>query len=330
MVALDPNNMKWRMEAQNSLANLGSVRLAQRRFSEAAALSEQALRTIQALTTADPNNREYQQSLVESLAWSADAERDAGHVDQAVALRERHVALLKSLLSRTGDVSYRGRLVTAERKLGLLYAIRNQIGLATVQMHAAVQQAEELTPIEPNNSKWLEIAAIAKYNLAYVLAISGKADEASEQNRNSCAIISRLIAKDPSLADWRADLRECWIMRGYIDLAKGANADAANAAEQAVRIGRSVKSADPGTDAFALARTYRVLGDARNGLGDKPAAAAAWNAALRAVPHVAAERPIETQEHAIILERLGRLAEAQQLRRKLAAIGYRLPEIGRV
>ena len=102
MVALDPNNMKWRMEVQNSIANLGSVRQAQRRFTEAAALSEQALRTIQALTTFDPKNRDYQQSLVEALAWSADAERDAGHLDQAVALRERHVSLLTSLLSQTG------------------------------------------------------------------------------------------------------------------------------------------------------------------------------------------------------------------------------------
>jgi hypothetical protein len=73
-----------------------------------------------------------------------------------------------------------------------------------------------------------------------------------------------------------------------------------------------------------------LLGDARNGLGDKPAAAAAWNAALQAVPRVTAERPIETQEHAIILERLGRTGEAQKLNQQLAAIGYRLPEVRRV
>ena len=120
MVELDPNNMKYRMEVQNALTNLGTVRFAQRRFTESAALSEQALRTIQALTTADPTNREYQKSFADSLAWSADAERDAGHIDRAVALRERHVALLDGLLSRTGDTTYRFRLVTAQRKLGML------------------------------------------------------------------------------------------------------------------------------------------------------------------------------------------------------------------
>jgi tetratricopeptide (TPR) repeat protein len=330
MVTLDPNNMKWRMEVQNALANLGSVRLAQRRFPESAALSEQALRTIEALTTADPNNRDYRQSLAEALAWSADAESYAGHINQAVALRERHVALLNALLSQTGDVSYRQRLVGAERKLGFLYAIRGQTDLATQHMRAAVAQGDQLTPIEPNNNKWLEYSALAKYYLAYVLAITGKTDEASQQHDRFCAIISRLIAKDPTLADWRIDFRECSILRGYIALAKGANAEAANAAEQALRIGRSAKSADPGTDAFALARTYRLLGDARKALGETAAATAAWNAAFQSLPHVAAERPIETQEHAIILERLGRTGEAQKLNQQLAAIGYRLPEVRKI
>ncbi|MEA3078862.1 MAG: hypothetical protein QOF05_270 [Sphingomonadales bacterium] len=330
MVALDPNNMKWRMEVQNSLANLGSVRLAQRRFGEAAALSEQALRTIQALTTADPNNREYQQSMVEALAWSADAERDAGHVDQAVTLRERHVALLTGLLSQTGDVSYGQRLVAAERKLGFLYAMRGQTELAARHMRAAVAQGDRLTSVEPGNSKWLEYSALAKNYLAYVLLISGNAAEAAQQNQNSCAIMSRLLVKDPSIADWRSDFRECWITRGYIAFASSANAEAANAAERALRIGRSVNSADAGKDAFALASAYRLLGDARSGLGDRAAAMAAWTAALQAVPHVTAERPTETHEHAIILERLGRIAEAQQLKRQLAAIGYRLPEVRRI
>jgi tetratricopeptide (TPR) repeat protein len=327
MVSLDPNNMKYRMEVQNASADLGTVRMGQRQFAQAASLFGQALRTIEALATADPKNREYQQSLVEALTWSADAERDAGHIDQAVSLRERHVALLTGLLSQTGDVAFRQRLVTAERKLGLLYAMRGQDDLAEQHTRAAVAQGDALVAIEPNNSKWLEYSALAKNNLAYVLAINGKTDEALRQNDTSCSIISRLIAKDPKLRDWRADYRECFIMRGYIGLAKGAKADAANAAQQALRIGTSIKSNDPGIDAFAIARAYRLVGDARNGLGDKAAAGAAWKAALIALSNVQAERPIETQEHAIILKRLGRIAEAQQLNQQLSRMGYRLREV---
>lgn len=327
MVALDPNNMKYRMEVENALTNLGSVALSQRRYPESVALSEQALNTIQALATADPNNREYQQSLAETLAWAADAERDAGHIDRAIALRERHLTLLNALLARTGDVAYRQRLVGAERKLGMLYATRDQRDLAEQHARAAVAQGDQLAAIEPDNSKWLENSAVSKYYLAYILAINGKPDEALQQNDTSCSIISRLIAKDPKLSDWRYDYRECWTMRGYVALAKGASADAANYAEQALRIAKSSKSSDAANDAFATARAYRLLGDARNRLGDKAAATAAWNAAFQSLPRVRAEKPIEMQEHAIILQRLGRLGEAQQLSQRLAEMGYRLREV---
>jgi len=329
MVALDSNNMKWRMEEQNSLANLALVRLAQRDFGQAATLSEQALGTIQTLAALDSKNRDYQQSLVESLAWSADAERDAGHLDRAIALRERHLALLNALSSQTGDVAYRQRLVTGERKIAMLYATRDQSDLAELHARAAAAQGDQLTRIEPDNSKWLEYSALAKYYLAYILAITGKTAEAAQQTDGSCAILSRLTAKDPKLAEWRFDYRECWMLRGYIATATGAYAAAANDAEQALQIAKSLKSSDPGADAFGVARSYRLLGDARNGLGDKTAATAAWNAAFVALPHVRAERPIEMQEHAIILQRLGRVAEAQQLNERLAAIGYRLREVKR-
>ena len=326
MVALDSNNVTYRVEVQNALANLGAVRLAQRRFSESAALGEQALRAIEAVTTFDPNKRDYQESLTESLGWSADAERDAGHLDKAVALRERQVAMLTSLLSRTNDVTYRKRLIAAERKLGLLYALRGQLGLAADHMRAAVAQGDQLTSVEAGNRKWREYWAVAKENLAYILTVSGKPDLALPELDIACATITQLLGKDPSSANLRTDMRECWMMRGYVAYSKGANADAAGAAQKAVAVATTLKSTDRGADAFGLVRAYRLLGDARKGMGDGPGAAGAWDQAFQSLPHVAAERPIETQEHAIILERLGRTAEAQQLKQRLAATGYRLPE----
>jgi tetratricopeptide (TPR) repeat protein len=330
MVELDPNNMKWRMEVANALADLSTVRVAQRQYVQAAAFSEQALRTIEALAAFDPKNRDYQQSFVESLAWSADAELFAGHINQAFALRQRHVALLNSLLSRTSDVAYRQRLIPAERKLGFLYMMRGDLDTGVQHLRAAVAHGDILTAIEPDNSKWLEYSANAKNILAYALVITGKPDEAAQQNAASCAIVSRLLTKDPRMGDWRAALRECWLMRGYATLAKGENAAAVSAAEQAIRTGQSVHTSNSGADAFGLARAYRLLGDARGGMHDMASATAAWSAAFRALPHVPAEMPIETQEHAIILQRLGRTAEAQQLNQQLAAEGYQLPEGKRI
>src|SRR4051794_1039916 len=60
MVALGPDNMKWRMEEQYAEVDLGLILLNQRRFSEAAAQFTLALSTIDALATADPRNGDYQ------------------------------------------------------------------------------------------------------------------------------------------------------------------------------------------------------------------------------------------------------------------------------
>jgi tetratricopeptide (TPR) repeat protein len=325
MVAIEPNNMTWRMEVQNADANLGTLLLQQRRFDEAATQWAQAFRTIEALSIADPNKREYQQSLVESLAWYADAEKDAGHLQSATALRERHVSLLRQLASRTGDVNYRQRLIPAERGLGNLYAAQGKMDVALNHMRAAVEHADRLTPVEPDNSKWLAFAAKAKNNLAEFLLLTGSSAEAVEQNEAGCSIAERLLAKDRSVPDWRATLRECWIIRTQIALADGRQADAVRSAERAVAIAKTVKGTDAAADSYALGKTFRLLGDARRAARNREGAVAAWQAALAALPRGIAERPSEMKERAEILHRIGQNSEAKRLLNRLAGIGYRYP-----
>ncbi|HJU77522.1 MAG TPA: hypothetical protein VJ597_06315, partial [Sphingomicrobium sp.] len=325
MVAIEPNNMTWRMEVQNADANLGTVLLQQRRFEEAATQWAQAFRTIEALSIADPNNREYQQSLVESLAWYADAEKDAGHLQSATALRERHVGLLMRLSSRTGDVNYRQRLIPAERGLGNLYAAQGKMDMALTHMRAGVEHADRLTPIEPDNSKWLAFAAKAKNNLAEFLLLTGSSAEAVQQNEAACSIAERLLAKDGNVPDWRATLRECWIIRAQIALAEGRQADAVRSAERAVAVAKTVKGIDSGADSYALGKTFRLLGDAQRAARNREGAVAAWQAALAALPRGIAERPSEMRERAEILQRIGQSAEAKVLLNRLAGMGFRYP-----
>jgi tetratricopeptide (TPR) repeat protein len=322
MVAIDPNNMKWRMEVQNADADLATVLSQRRRFTEAATQWAQAYRMIEALATADPSNRDYQQSLVESIAWYADAEKDAGHIDSSITLRQRNVDLLTRLASRTQDVNYQYRLVAAERALANLYSMQSRMDLAMQHMRTAVFQADRLAQIEPDNTLWLKFGARAKGDLADLLMQTGALTEAREANEASCAIFGRLVAKDSKQPDFRAGLRDCWIMRAKVAHATGANAEAVSDAERAVQIAKTVRGTDQVSDRYLWARAYRVLGDARRSAGDGTGAIAAWQAALAALPAVATERPLEMRDRAEILRRVGRNAEAQQLANELAAIGY--------
>jgi tetratricopeptide (TPR) repeat protein len=324
MVALDPDNMKWRMEEQDADAELGIVLLDQRRFGEAAVQFEQALQTIQALAAADPGNSDYQKSVVEMLAWVADAQMSNGRIDRAIALRERHIALLNTLLDRPdADVHYRQKLIPAEQGLGRLYAMRGERERALQHLQAAVDQAAALIPLEPKNAVWIELGSDARLALAEYQLQVGQRAPAQVQANAACSAIHSLLAKDGTYPPWRSALADCDVTQARIALAAGSTAAALASTEEALAIFRSVNSGDSFGDRFRLARAYRLLGDVHRAMRNPAAATAAWSKALAAIPGGVAERPLEMDEHARILERLSRHGEAGPIVARLDAMGFR-------
>ena len=323
MVGLDSNNMKWRMEEQYADANLGVVFYEQRRFPEAAAQFGQALKTIDALATADPRNGDYQKSVAESLAWLADAQVAEGRLDQATQTRERHVTLLENLLKASNDdVEYGQKLIQARRALGNLYAVRGRFPDASAQLTEAITQADKLTAIARDNRQSLQYGADARLSYVEVLLAARKPDEAAVQLSRACAAVDELLARDPKVQRWLMARRDCQALQTQLALARNDGVNAASFASQAVASAKAVKSSDPTADSFALARAYRLLGDARRSLGDQAGAAAAWSGALAEIPANTAERPGEMAEHGLVLQRLGRQQDASSFNAKLRAMGY--------
>jgi len=323
MIGLDANNMRWRMEEQYADANLGVVFSDQRRFPEAAAQFEQALKTIDALATADPQNGDYQKSLAESLAWLADAQVAEGRLEQATQTRERHVALLERLLAAShDDVDYGQKLIQARRALGTLYAVRGRLADASAQLREAVVQADKLIAIARDNRQSLQYGADARLSLAEVLLAAGNSGDAATQLSSACAAVNELLARDPTIQRWRMARRDCLMLQAQLALANGNRAAATIFANQAVAGAKAVKGSDPVADSFALAKAYRIGGDVKRSLGDEAGAMANWSNALAAIPTGTPERPSEMSEHALVLRRLARQQEANSLNAKLRAMGY--------
>lgn len=327
MVALEPDNMKWRMEAQYADANLGIMLYDQRRFEEASAAFGQALRTIEAISTADPGNSDYQKSLAESLAWLADSNAAAGRLDEATAERERHIALLEKLLNQSGgDVDYAEKLIPSHRALARLYAARGRLGDAIAQAREAIAHSQKLLSVENDNSKWLDFSARARLNLGDYLLASGKLAEAKQETGLACALSHSLIARDRNVAQWRALLRDCLMAEVNVALASGSKEQALSLADRAFQAARSVKTTDTIEDAYGISKAYRLIGDARRFNGNSEGARAAWTQALAGFPRAAGERPTEISERQLVLQRLGRTGEARQLAIRLARMGYRETE----
>jgi len=327
MVALAPDSMKYRMEVQYADTDLGVVLSDQRRFAEAVAQFTDALNTMDAISTADPSNQDYKQSVAESLTWLSDAEHAIGNYDRAIAARQRTVAIYNQLLSQTGNVKYRQHLVPALRTLGVFHVERGQEPAAAELLRASIAQADSLVALEPANALWLEYDLRGRLALARLLLVTQKRDDAAAQTSAACEAVGTLLRRPSVKPEWRNDLFFCLTLRAQLSLSKNDKQQAITFAKQAVEAAKTVHTADAPADAFGVARAYRLLGDIERDSGDMNGASSAWTSALTIIPTGVTERPDEMAEHAALLQRLGRIAQAQQLNGRLAAMGYRLREV---
>jgi tetratricopeptide (TPR) repeat protein len=323
MVAAEPDNLKWRMEAQYARENLGIVHMSQRRYGEAARQFEGALSPMQSLAALDPANNEYRREVSNVLAWLADARLAEGRLDDAIALRQRQVAFLDRLSGIGTDVGLRQQLIPARRALGLLYASRGEIEAASEQYRLALGQANRLIPIEPDNSLWKDLSASVNLELAKALVALRRLDEARQEAMAGCDLATSLRSRGPNVAGWQALHTNCLDVRARLALAANDQPQALAFSQQALDAARSERSGDPIADRFRVAAAYRLLGDARQRMRDPDRARTAWAAGLAQVPLNVTERPWEMSERAELLERVGRGAEAEPLVARLTAMGYR-------
>jgi len=323
MTAVGGQDVRWRMETQYADANLGIVYLARRRFPEASRQFEVALTTIERVAAADPRNRDYQQNFSTSLAWLADARRSEGKLDEAIAQRERQVALLDRLVARNRDVAYLQQSIVAEQALGRLFASKGQVKPALEHLRRAVAKAEALIPTEPDNMLWVEFAASSKLALAKALMAFGNRDEAGAQARSGCDFVNRLLQRKQAFATWRDLHRECLATRAEQSLAAGAVEEAQALANELLQVARSDFDASNMDSRYKLAAAQRLAGDIARRQGNVLAARSAWQSAFTVLPRGVAERPSELSERSGLLRRLGRGAEARPIEARLAAMGFR-------
>lgn len=325
MVAIEPDNLKWRMEAAYSNVNIGIVLRNQRRFAEAARRFASALGPMESVASIDRANVEHQAGLASVLGWAADAERDRGDLDAAIRIRRRQIDFLRRLLADgVANVNFRVRLIPAHRGLGTLLSSTRGPESGIEQLRLAVAEADRLIPIEPGNTYWKGLAAQARLELAETLLLLGHRAGAAAEARAGCDLAAQVLARD-SGTTWRGLQTACLAMNARLTIHTGADAEALRFAEEALASARTEHSDDRTRDRYTIAAAYRLLGDIHQRLGEAGAAKTAWAAGLAQLPRNVAERPSEMDERAELLSRLGWVDEARLLTEKLNAMGYRRP-----
>ncbi|MBA3512244.1 toll/interleukin-1 receptor domain-containing protein [Sphingomonas sp.] len=326
MVELEPSNPRWRLEETYADNSLGAVLIKQQHYREASARLAEALAVSEALLASEPGNEDFQDRLVQALAWLADAREYSGDLDGALSLRERELALLERLARARGtDLQLRRDTLTAHRVLGRLFTSRGESQKALTHLQKAAALADELIRTEPDNTEWAQNAAVTDLDLGELQLAIGQSEAAGVSARAGCAIVTRLIERDSSVALWRSTIRgQCLALRARLALARNAPAEAQALAAARASIARAelARQASPETQ-FAVAEAELLRGQIAERLGDSVAARKAWVTAAAVWPKTSELRPEQLARQVLLLNRLGRPQEAKLVARRLAEIGYR-------
>ena len=238
MAALEPDNLKYRMEVLYADENIGISLLNEGRFAEANLHFVNAVRPIGSLASLYPANATYHKEYATALAWVADSLRAQGKYDEAVAARQKQISTLDQLVSTVADSDDQSRLIVAHEGLGVMLTERGQLDVGVREFQSAARQAETLIPIEPRNAQWKRQLADVRLQLANALFIQGKRDDAAQETATACALTAALPTTFSS--SYTTRLRTtCAMMRSRLALAGGAAQQALMFAQQALASARS-------------------------------------------------------------------------------------------
>jgi tetratricopeptide (TPR) repeat protein len=329
LIALDPNDSKWRLEGVYADTNLGLLLLQTRRFKPAESVFYSALRASESLAAAAPRDPAYQNQLLESLANLADAQEDNGRLEQAMRSRERQLNVLARLSAADGsNARLKRKAMTAHRAMGRLFASRGEIGAGLTHLRASTALADELVQTEPSNTEWLQWVARTYLDLGELLLVGNRADEAGAASRTACDVAEQLVRREPSVVAWRTGvLRPCLVLRAQLAAKRGSAAEALAIASQALAISQPAQGMEDDLfrHRYAIAAAHMLAGDQYSAMGERGAAQHAWRRAFAALPANVPESPAEQAQRYDLLRKLARPDEAARLGEQLDAIGYRHP-----
>ena len=328
LISTDPLKKEWQLEGIYGDGNLGALLVELGRFREATVALRAALNRRETLVASDPNNPDYRKSFSESLAWLSEALEKDGHLDDALAQRERQIAFLQRIGSEPrSDVEYQRGEMVALRAAGRLLASRGEVIPAMKYLVRSVAIGDKLMQIEPDNANWAGFAAASDADLGNLQLALEQVDEAAVSARASCEITSRLIARDSSVEDWRMGLQnQCLTLRARLAFARGQYGEAqaaARALERLIRV--EAKNGLDYDKRQYLMQALLLRGMAYAALEQPAAARDAFSAALNSWPVAMARTPIISARLVLIHLALGQQAEAKARQAELDAMGYRHP-----
>ncbi|WP_440958945.1 hypothetical protein ACFELO_02215 [Oceanicaulis sp. LC35] len=321
LVTREPDNPSYQAERGYAALNLGVIDLdtgnpvsATALFEEAVSIFESGLIDEHVIGLSDLGN---------TLGWLADARRDSGELEQALATRERELALYRQELEQSPGVSrLLSRVAHAQGEMAGITSELGQAERSAELLDEALDTVNALFETSPENDAYGRLyiqliyqrarIALSREEMVRAQLLIGEARRlaarTNENGENDTLYLTRTWAQ--TLAG------ELAFRVGSYETAVLETTQAISAGEQAIANGKEIARA-------ALADAYYIRGEALNALGRQGEAQTMYRSALNQLGMIAEPKPLRAFDlESRLYWRLGDMAQAMQLRRSLEARGY--------
>jgi tetratricopeptide (TPR) repeat protein/tRNA A-37 threonylcarbamoyl transferase component Bud32 len=263
LVAEQPTVHEYRDSLVANLVNLGNEQQHSGEFSAAAASYGEAAELAARLAVEQPTVARYRESLAKVHANLGLVQKGLGQFDSAAASLARSIALFDALAAESPENGHhRADLAKGYCNLGTIQTQRGDAATAATTLQNAIRILETLADEQPRD-RHASILASSYHQLAIAQRAQRHFAESAGFNARAAEVYDRLVAANPSIADYRQGAAMCRLHLGIDHKALGKPTEAAMALSRAIDMYGALAAADPDVDEYraGLAGGLVQLGD---------------------------------------------------------------------
>jgi tetratricopeptide (TPR) repeat protein len=324
LVQLAPENSAWQLEQGYALANLGSLAAARGDSAEAISRFEASNANAEKLIQAAPTDTALLQHRIENTSWLASIRERRGELRVARDLHARVLQLTQDLLALNPD----DRRVQREEILRKVFYGRVLLQVGQVEEAAqvsggALSRARELASLDPANALW-------QWQLASVMELESRVFRARGRCGDALSMAERGLSVIDGLSETGIDMDmgnltrlRLMNIRSTCLVIAGRWPESRTAVDSILGRNWSVKDTSANAVAYRseLATSRLLDGQVSAAQGEPEQARRAWTLGLESL-NAKQPDPEHRAVRAMLLQSLGRTAEAGAIAGELAKIGY--------
>jgi tetratricopeptide (TPR) repeat protein len=204
LVRIDRTNLDWQAEAAYARGNVSVIFLNTARVSEALQILTQQRDIWQRLAAAKPACAF---DLANTYGFMANAYEAQGDFSHAIEAQRKKIPALALVPNAEENQQVRRSLFTVTAEVSRLELMLGHADVAHQLAKEAVQRAQALVAVDPQNKTWLGQLYVAQVWLADAQLAIGDRAGAQANSQVVLAGSARLLAVDAKLANWQVRLR---------------------------------------------------------------------------------------------------------------------------